>query len=181
MKIKEIIVVEGRDDTASINRAVEAQTIETHGFGISRSTWELIAKAYEDPGIIIFTDPDFAGNKIRQRIKEKFPDAKEAFLAREDATKAGDIGIENAVPEAVREALSKAHCTLREGDGGAFSKADLVDAGLTGREDSMKRREEVGKILGIGGGNGGAFLKKLNSFGITKEEFYEAVHATDNK
>ena len=33
-KIEEIIVVEGRDDTAAIRRAVDAVTIETHGFGI---------------------------------------------------------------------------------------------------------------------------------------------------
>ena len=32
-KINEVIVVEGRDDTAAINRAVEAKTIETHGCG----------------------------------------------------------------------------------------------------------------------------------------------------
>ncbi len=32
MIIKEAIIVEGRDDTAAINRAVSALTIETHGF-----------------------------------------------------------------------------------------------------------------------------------------------------
>ena len=44
--IKEIIVVEGRDDTLAIKRAVEADTIETHGFGISEETWKLLEKAY---------------------------------------------------------------------------------------------------------------------------------------
>ena len=39
MRIKEIIVVEGRDDTAAINRAVEAETIETHGFGMLKEEW----------------------------------------------------------------------------------------------------------------------------------------------
>ncbi len=185
MKIKEIIIVEGRDDTAAINRAVEAQTIETHGFGISRKTWELIEKAYEDPnlGIIIFTDPDHAGDEIRRRVRERFPGAGEAFLAREDATKAGDIGIENAEPEAIRDALSKAHCTqVSSGEGGyTFTKADLLAGGLTGAADSMKKREIVGKALGIGGGNAGAFLKKLNFFGIKKEDFYEALRIADNK
>ena len=32
--IKEAIIVEGRDDTAAIRRAVSAMTIETHGFGM---------------------------------------------------------------------------------------------------------------------------------------------------
>ena len=34
-KIREVIIVEGRDDTAAVLRAVDAQTIETHGFGMS--------------------------------------------------------------------------------------------------------------------------------------------------
>ena len=66
--IAETIIVEGRDDTNSIKRAVAAETIETHGFGIRRETWELIDKAYWTTGIIVFTDPDHAGETIRKRI-----------------------------------------------------------------------------------------------------------------
>ena len=109
--IAEIIVVEGRDDQAAIKRAIDTETIATHGYGISKDTWELIEKAYNTRGIIIFTDPDFAGKEIRRRIKERFPNAKEAFLDRKDATKGDDIGIENAKPAAILEALEKGHCT----------------------------------------------------------------------
>ncbi|MBQ6369980.1 MAG: DUF4093 domain-containing protein [Firmicutes bacterium] len=108
-KIEEIIVVEGRDDTAAIRCAVDAVTIETHGFGIREETWDLIDKAYQTKGIIVFTDPDTAGEQIRRRILERFPEAKEAFLDQALAAKAGDIGIENASPEAIQEALGKVH------------------------------------------------------------------------
>ena len=47
MKIKEAIVVEGRDDTAAVRKAVDGLIIETHGFGIKKETWELI-KSYLD-------------------------------------------------------------------------------------------------------------------------------------
>ncbi len=188
LKIKEIIVVEGRDDTAAISRAIDAQTIETHGYGIRRETWKLIDRAYSDPnlGIIIFTDPDHAGNEIRRRVKVRCPNAKEAFLARADATKDGDIGIENAEPEAIIEALSKAHCTVEAESGGSttstgvFTKTDLQEAGLMGAADSAARREALGKALGIGYGNSGAFLKKLNHFGISREAFNEALLSIDN-
>ena len=79
-KIEEIIVVEGRDDTAAVRRAVDAVTIETHGYGIRGETWEMIETAYKSRGIIVFTDPDTAGEQIRRRILERFPGAKEAFL-----------------------------------------------------------------------------------------------------
>ena len=61
-------------------RAVDAVTIETHGFGIREETWQLIEKAYQTKGIIVFTDPDTAGEQIRRRIMKRFPEAKEAFL-----------------------------------------------------------------------------------------------------
>ena len=58
LKIKEAVVVEGRDDTIAVKKAAEALTIETHGFGIKKETWKLIEKAYENQGIIIFTIPE---------------------------------------------------------------------------------------------------------------------------
>jgi len=42
MKLKEIIVVEGRDDTTAVKRAVDADTIETNGSAISMETIEAI-------------------------------------------------------------------------------------------------------------------------------------------
>ncbi len=180
IEIKETIIVEGRDDTAAVKQAAEALIIETHGFGIRRETWELIERAYEADGIIIFTDPDFSGEEIRRKITAKFPNAKQAFLDRNLATKKGDIGIENARPEAIAEALSKAHCTIYERGEDRFSQEDLFAAGLAGRPDSGRRREQVGKILGIGYGNAKAFLNKLNKFDISKEDFYEALCTIDN-
>ena len=45
LKIKEAVIVEGRDDTINLSRAVDCLTIETHGFGIKDETVELIEKA----------------------------------------------------------------------------------------------------------------------------------------
>ena len=63
MKLKEIIVVEGKDDTTAIKRAVDADTIETNGSAISEDTIEKIKLAQHTRGVIIFTDPDFPGKK----------------------------------------------------------------------------------------------------------------------
>ena len=56
-----------------------------------------------------------------------------------------------------------------------FTEKDMEEAGLTGRSDSKARREALGEVLGIGYGTGGAILKKLNRFGITKQQFMEAL------
>ena len=175
-KIREILVVEGRDDTAAIKKSVDAITIETHGYGITDKTWKLIEEAYNGPGIIVFTDPDHAGEQIRRRIMEKFPEARQAFLDRKAATKKGDIGIENADPESIREALRKAHGSFDAKPAApVFLQKDLLDAGLIGQADSAARREKLGKILGIGYGNGKVMLQRLNSFGIERDAFEQAV------
>lgn len=172
--IKEAIVVEGRDDTAAINRAVKAITIETHGFGMPDHIWPTIEKAYNDQGIIVFTDPDYAGEKIRRKIVERFPACKQAFLPKGKALKNGDIGVENATPEDIIEALENAHCTAEQ-KGETFTKEDLFTYGLVGTDDAKERREKLGNLLSIGYGNSKTFLKKLNQFNITKEEFLDKI------
>ncbi|MCQ4637519.1 ribonuclease M5 [Anaerovorax odorimutans] len=174
MKIKETIVVEGRDDTAAIKQAVDAHTIETHGYGIKKDTWQLLEKAYNEKGIIIFTDPDYAGTEIRKRLTEKFPKAGQAYLSRKDAEKAGDIGIENASPRSIRQALENAHYTLEEARD-EFTMEDLREYGLTAHPQAADRRDRLGRVLGIGYGNSKCFLNRLNQYGITRDQFLKKL------
>ena len=113
-KIKEVIVVEGRDDTLAVSKAVNAITVETHGFGLSSKMWEILDKAYRERGLIILTDPDYGGRSIRRKIINRFPESKEAFISKEKASKKGDVGIENAAPDDILEALKKARASLIE-------------------------------------------------------------------
>ena len=69
MKIQEVIVVEGKDDTKRIKMAVNADTIETRGSAISDETLDQIAELQEKRGVIVFTDPDYSGEKIRKTIR----------------------------------------------------------------------------------------------------------------
>lgn len=179
--VKQVIVVEGKSDTAAVRRALPGvSTIETHGYGITDETMDEIRKAYERRGIIIFTDPDHAGETIRKRLKAAFPQASEAFLIREEASKSGDVGIENGTPEDILEALGKAKiATEKRRD--IFTENDLKEAGLVGEPGSAALRQKVGKILGIGYGNAGAFLKKLNTYDITREELNEALRTGNGK
>lgn len=171
--VKEVIVVEGRDDEAAVRRAVRALTIATHGYGIRPETLALIEKAYRAQGIILFMDPDHAGGQIRRRLTLLFPEAGQAYLTSEEATKDGDVGIENASGDAIRCALRAAGSTPGE-PGSEYGPEDLWQMGLSGGPRAGARRNALGKALGIGGGNASAFLKKLNGFGITREALQRA-------
>lgn len=175
--IKEIIIVEGRDDEAAVKRAVEAETIATHGFGIRQETLALIERAYAERGIIIFTDPDFSGEKIRKRLSERFPLGKHAFLTREEASGAGGVGIENASAESIREALSRARAASFDRRD-KFRMEDMLEYGLAGTPGAAERRDKLGSRLGIGYGNGRVFLNRLNQYGIERQEFLKAAEET---
>lgn len=174
LKIKEAIIVEGRDDAAVLHQVTDALIIETHGFGIKKSTWNLMKKAHSEKGLIILTDPDFSGEKIRKRISKVFPDSKHAYMPRKKATKAGDIGIENSTPEDVASILLKV-CTPADSEKQEFTLKDMDMADLAGSANAKELREITGEILGIGYGNVGSFVKKLNGFGISREAFSQAV------
>ena len=172
--ISEVIVVEGKDDEAAVKRAVNAEVITTHGYGLTAATYKQIEDAYSRCGIIIFTDPDYAGSNIRRKLSERFPNAKHAYISKEAGRKKDDIGVENASPEAIAAALKSAHAEVRNKKN-IFTAQDLFDAGLLSGEGAAANRDKVGEILGIGYGNAKTFLSRLNNYGISSDEFRKAV------
>ncbi|EEB36569.1 hypothetical protein ANHYDRO_00589 [Anaerococcus hydrogenalis DSM 7454] len=121
-----------------------------------------------------FYRPRFCRKKIRAKISKEIPNAKHAYLDRKKAIKNGDLGVENASKEDIIEALKNAHATKSE-KREEFTMKDLLDNNLTLTNDSRKRREKLGDILSIGYFNSKQLLSKLNSFGISREEFEKAV------
>lgn len=178
MKIKEIIVVEGKDDTTAIKNALDADTIETNGSAISEETIEKIKLAQKTRGVIVFTDPDFPGQKIRNTIKEQVPGCKHAFIEKKDAVhKYGKgVGVEHASPDMIRQALREAHMMNEEAEE-VVTQDDLLAAGLIGGTGAKERREKLGKLLKIGYTNGKQLHKSLMKFQISKEEFAAAIQA----
>lgn len=172
--IKEVLVVEGKMDVVAIDKAVEADCIITEGFNLKPQTLDSIAKAYQKRGIIIMTDPDSAGERIRRFLTKRFPEAKHAFIPKEDATANNDIGIEQASPEAIRTALAKVR-TMDWEPTNNFTGADLLKAGISGSPAASEKRAKLGAVLGIGYANAKTFLQRLNHYGITRQEFQQAV------
>ena len=60
-----------------------------------------------------------------------------------------------------------------------FTGADLIRAGISGDAGASSRRAKLGAALGLGFANAKTFLKRLNHYGVTREEFEAAVAALD--
>lgn len=172
--IKEVIVVEGRDDITAVKQAVDAEVIATSGFGINKKIIDRIKDAQKRKGVIVLTDPDFAGEKIRSIIAKRVPGIKHAYIAQEDGLKGDNIGVENAKPEVIIEALKRAKISEEEYTE-TYTSEDMFFFKLTGNIDSKKRRIMLGSELGIGYGNSNQMLTRLNKYSIDLDEFKEAI------
>lgn len=172
--LKETIVVEGKNDAAAIRRAVEADIITTSGFGITGETLERIRTAQERCGVIVLTDPDFMGDKIRNIISKRIKGVKHAYIPREEARSEDDIGVENAEPESILKALAMARYEKEEMNT-TFTNRDMINYGLSGGSNSSGLRSRAGAALGIGYGNAKQFLNRLNRYGITREELEQVL------
>ncbi|HLQ72890.1 MAG TPA: ribonuclease M5 [Bacillota bacterium] len=178
MKIKEVIVVEGKSDTVKVQQAVTCDTIETNGSAINQETIERIRHAKEKRGVIIFTDPDYPGKRIRHIIDKEVPGCKHAFLTRAEAkdnrSTIKNLGIEHASLETIRHALEKVYELVAVQEA-SITKADLIHYGLIGQAHSKEKRDALGNLLRIGETNGKQLLKRLNMFQISKEQLSEAM------
>ncbi|KRM55871.1 ribonuclease M5 [Lacticaseibacillus sharpeae] len=177
-EFKQIIVVEGRDDTKRLRLALgDVDTIETGGSAINAATLEKIALAQQVRGVIVMTDPDFQGQRIRNIIRQHVPDAQHAFLPRKAAVperSGGSLGVEHADAIALRKALASVATpdTLAPT---LITQADLMTAGFIGGPAAKHRRERLGDILGIGYANGKQLLRRLQEFRISQTDFATAL------
>lgn len=177
--IKEVIIVEGKDDISAVKRAVDAELIAVGGFGINKKVIDKIKEAQNRQGVIVMTNPDFAGEKIRKIISKRVKGIKHAYISQEDGIKNGNIGVENALPETIINALKNAKCELKE-ERKEFKVEDMVFFELTGCIKSKMKRDMLGRELGIGYCNASQFLKRLNNYGIAREEFDKAIDKVSN-
>ena len=179
-KIPEVIVVEGKDDTANLKRYYEVDTYETRGSAINHDDLERIATLQELRGVIVFTDPDYNGERIRKIIMQEIPQAKHAFLNRGEAvpkskTKGRSLGVEHASYEDLEKALSGLVGSYEDDHFFDITKSDLMRLGLLMGSDSRKRREYLGEELRIGYCNGKQLLKRLELFGVCLSQVEEAL------
>ncbi|HAT53907.1 MAG TPA: ribonuclease M5 [Lactobacillus sp.] len=176
-KLKEVLVVEGKDDTKRIQQAVDADTFETNGSALNATKLAQIKQLQATRGVIVLTDPDFNGERLRKLISAAVPEAKHAFITRKQGVPenaGGSLGVEHASVEVIRAALQHLS-TGTQDDQPLIFQQDLLRAGLIGQPDSRQRREQLGEALNLGYVNGKQLLKRLQLFQVSREDFDQAV------
>ncbi|MBR4462224.1 MAG: ribonuclease M5 [Erysipelotrichaceae bacterium] len=166
--IREVIVVEGKNDTKRLQSFFDVETIETHGLGLKKETIDFIRKVNEERGIILFLDPDHPGEKIRNTLNQQIPGLKNAFILKEDGRTKKKVGIEHASKQVLEEALNNLLTYTEEKE--TLSQEEYYLLGLNGQEDSALKRELVAKAFHTGKCNSKTLFKRLNMLKISYED-----------
>ena len=123
IKIKQAVIVEGKYDKIKLSTVLDTVIIQTDGFGIfkDKEKQKLIKRLAQTRGIVILTDSDSAGFKIRSFIGGSVPKDSviHAYIPdvfgkerRKDApSKEGKLGVEGIDTEILLEALNRAGVT----------------------------------------------------------------------
>lgn len=174
MKIKELIVVEGKTDLIFLKSFLDADIVITNGSEISKKTLDFIKEASKRQGVIILTDPDYPGLRIRNIISEYIGECKHAYIEKKKAIKGKKVGIAETKKEDIIEALNNV-VTYKKNNTSNITEVDLYNLGLLGKEDSKHKREIVCNYYHLGWCNAKTFLKRVNMFGLTIEEIKEVI------
>lgn len=186
LQVKQVIIVEGKYDKIKLSSIVKAVILPTHGFRIFRDQemLSLIRHYARNEGIIILTDSDRAGFRIRSYIRSAIPDGKIRNIyipdifgkeKRKDKPSAeGKLGVEGMDADILREAFRKAGVLTEETvSGEPITKTDLYFAGLYGRPDCTQRRRDFQKELGLPEMLSASALPEILNSMMTREEFLQ--------
>lgn len=176
----QIIVVEGIHDMMRIKSVFkDANVITTNGSEISIDTLKMIESLGKDNEIIIFTDPDYPGDRIRKRITDIVPNAVHAFIKKDKCISKNKrkVGVEHATDNDIKEALVNIYRISKVDSD--ISMADIFKLNLIGNDSSSILREKVSAELNIGTPNAKTFLNRLKMFGIKYEDLKKVVKKFD--
>ena len=167
-KIDAVIVVEGKNDIHRLKQVIDADMLCTNGLNMSKDVLDTIVELSKTRQIIIFTDPDSPGNRIRHRIQQLVPEAHHLYLQPKQARTKRKVGIEHASLEDIVEAFN--YISEGKPQENSLTWNEFIELGLSGRSDSKERRNVLAEQLHIGQANAKTFYHRLNMIHATFEQ-----------
>ncbi len=172
IKYNAVLVVEGKMDKDLIESFMDVDIITTNGSEVSRETIEYIREIAKKRDVIILTDPDTPGKRIRDIINNEVPGLMNAFVPKNKCIKGHKVGVAESSKEVILEALNHL-IPSTPSPTSDLEITDLYDLGLIGQPSSTEKRQKVEEKLHLGHTNGKTLLARLKALGISKKELRE--------
>lgn len=191
IRIRQAVIVEGKYDQIRLSSLVDTVILTTEGFGVfkDKEKQKLLRRLARERGLVVLTDSDSAGFVIRsflngivepQYITNVYiPDVFGKEKRKAAPSKEGKLGVEGMRTEQLLEAFRKAGVTAETGDAPherrEVTKTDLYEDGLSGGQDSARKRRRLLRALDFPERmNANAMLKLINTC-MTYAEYKAAV------
>ena len=194
IKINQAVIVEGRYDRKKVENILDALIIETDGFAIfkNKEKQALIRRLADTRGIVVLTDSDTAGFKIRSFLGSivppetvthaYIPDILGKEKRKDKPSKENKIGVEGMTAEIIVKALDRAGVTCEQSektDKKSVTKIDLYEDGITGTKNSKSKKAVLLKKLDLPERlSTNSLLKLINTF-MTYEEYKQIISEID--
>lgn len=194
--LRQAVIVEGRYDKIRLSSLLDATILETNGFRIfkDKEKLALIRALAHKRGIVILTDSDTAGFRIRRYLqgaipKEDHQNLYHAYIPeilgkekRKNApSKAGTLGVEGMPSQVLMDALKRAGVLTNQSqpsnEPNPITKLDFYEDGLTGRENSAALRALLMARLSLPHYLSANALLEVLRATMTREEYLQAVAA----
>lgn len=179
IKVRPVIVVEGKYDKIKLESLVDGFILPTDGFGIfaDRERLELIRRLAAVRGVLVLTDSDGAGFVIRNFLSGVLPpeQVRHAYIPdlfgkekrKRAPSKEGKLGVEGMNRDVLLKALRRAGATEEAAAPSArrVTKLDLFEDGFSGGENSARLRSRLLSVLDLPQRmSANAMLQAINSF-----------------
>ncbi len=157
------IIVEGKYDKIKLSSMIDATIISTNGFAIfkDKEMLEMIRALAKKTGIIVLTDSDSAGFKIRNYIRSAvsegeiinvyIPDVYGKEKRKVSPSKEGKLGVEGIDINLLKECFDRAGVFSENVDSKKekITNVDLYFMGFSGTEGANEKRKKLLKTLGF--------------------------------
>jgi ribonuclease M5 len=182
INIKQTVIVEGKYDKIKLESIISANIITTDGFRIYSNSEKqaLIRTLAEKNGLIIFTDSDSSGRRIRNFIKSLIgeggykdkviniylPEIPGKEKRKAAPSKENLIGVEGADKQIIAGIFEKFGIASRaphaERPARKITKTDFYEDGLSGGSGSAEKRKYLCKKLNLPPMSANALVEAVN-------------------
>lgn len=167
LKLKEVLLVEGKYDAARLHNLVEGTVLTTDGFRVmkDRALQTMLKRLGRAQGLIILTDSDAAGFKIRhfvtglvgaEYVLQAYVPAIPGKESRKEVPgKEGLLGVEGVSDEIILQSLQDAlksrpsSAAVTDTVPQTITYTDLYEWGISGTANSAERRRTLLRQLGL--------------------------------
>lgn len=193
--VAQAILVEGKYDKIKLASLLDAVILTTDGFRIFRDPEKLALIRYyaKTTGLIILTDSDTAGFRIRHYVKGAIQEGKlyQVYIPdiygkehrKEKPSAEGKLGVEGMEKQVLLQALEKAgvltETVPKRTD--PITRYDLYALGLSGGADSKAKRKQLQRYLGLPELLSAASLLEVLNTRMTRTELQQLLEKLSEK